>query len=221
MSVIKAVIFDMDGVLFDTETICCYSWAKVGAVRHMDHIDQALIDCIGLNRNDGITVLKERYGSDFDAAGFLDEAKEENRRWIEEHGIPLKKGVREILSFLQEQKIPTAICSSTQVPTIQSHLQRSDLSGYFQQIIGGNMVEHSKPEPDIYQKACEAVGYEPVDCIAVEDSPNGIRSAYRAGMQVVMVPDLVASTPELLQMCISCQDSLLSLQSFLQNMLIS
>ena len=90
------------------------------------------------------------------------------------------------------------------------------MNGYFQEIIGGNLVKHSKPEPDIYLKACEAVGFAPEDCMAVEDSPNGIRAAYRAGMQTVMVPDLVPPTEELLSMCIRKEDSLLTLMEYLK-----
>lgn len=214
---IKAVIFDMDGVLFDTENICCITWKMLSEKKHMDNIQDALIESIGLNRTDGIAKLQKRYGAEFDAAGFLDEAKEANHKWIEEHGIPLKPGVHEILQFLKEQRVPTAICSSTQVPTILSHLKQAQLTEYFQKIIGGNMVEHSKPEPDIYLKACEAIGLPPEECLAVEDSPNGIRAAYRAGMQTIMVPDLVPPTPELLKFCIRKEDTLLSLMAFLQD----
>ena len=212
---IKAVIFDMDGVLFDTEQVSNMTWDKLGKELNLPDIHSALLDVIGLNWLDGIAVLKRHYGEDFDGDGFLKEARVRNQAWIEANGIPLKKGVCEILQFLKEKQIPTAICSSTAVPIIESHLKKARLSGCFQEIIGGNLVKHSKPEPDIYLKACEAVGLPPQDCLAVEDSPNGIRSAYRAGMQTIMVPDLVPATEELLAMCIRKEDSLLDLMAYL------
>lgn len=216
---IKAVIFDMDGVLFDTEQVAGISWYRLGKEKNLPHIREALIDCIGLNWLDGVIMLKKRYGEDFDADGYLKEAKILNTKWIEEHGIPLKKGVREILQFLKEKQMPVAICSSTAVPVIESHLKRAELTDYFQQIIGGNLVKHSKPEPDIYLKACEAVGLPPEDCLAVEDSPNGIRAAFRAGMQTIMVPDLVPANEELLSQCIRKEDSLLDLKAYLEMVL--
>lgn len=217
---IKAVIFDMDGVLFDTEQIAKLTWEQLGREKNLPDIQGALLDSIGLNRLDGILCLKKRYGEEFDAAGFLQEARDLNNGWIEEHGIPLKTGVQEILQFLKKKKMPVAICSSTTVPRIGSHLRHANLTEYFQEIIGGNLVEHSKPEPDIYLKACQAVGFAPEDCLAVEDSPNGIRSAYRAGMQVVMVPDLVPASDELLSMCIRKEDSLLGLKAYLETVLL-
>ena len=216
---IKAVIFDMDGVLFDTEQISGMTWAQIGKERNLEDIHGALLDVIGLNWNDGVAVLKKRYGADFDGDEFLKEARVRNQAWIDEHGIPLKKGVRDILQFLKERQIPTAICSSTAVPIIESHLANASLQGYFQAIIGGNLVKHSKPEPDIYLKACEAVGMDPKDCIAIEDSPNGIRSAYRAGMQAIMVPDMVTPTEELLAMCVRKEDSLMDLMTYLNTAL--
>ena len=182
----------------------------------LEDIHGALLKVIGLNWNDGVAVLKKQYGEDFDGDGFLKEARVRNQAWIDANGIPLKQGVKEILQFLKDKQIPAAICSSTAVPIIESHLNNADMNGYFQEIIGGNLVKHSKPEPDIYLKACEAVGFAPEDCMAVEDSPNGIRAAYRAGMQTVMVPDLVPPTEELLSMCVRKEDSLLTLMEYLK-----
>ena len=213
---IKAVIFDMDGVLFDTEAVSNMTWNQIGKEQDLDDIHGALLKVIGLNWNDGVAVLKKQYGEDFDGDGFLKEARVRNQAWIDANGIPLKQGVKEILQFLKDKQIPAAICSSTAVPIIESHLNNADMNGYFQEIIGGNLVKHSKPEPDIYLKACEAVGFAPEECMAVEDSPNGIRAAYRAGMQTVMVPDLVPPTEELLSMCVRKEDSLLTLMEYLK-----
>lgn len=213
---IKAVVFDMDGVLFDTERLSTICWAKVAEQMGIDNIQEARLGCVGLNHNDGTALLLRRYGKDFPVEDFFAATRSEMTRMMDENGIPLKPGVREILEALQQREVPVAICSSTQVERIRSHLKRAGLTEqYFEAIIGGDLVVHSKPEPDIYLKACEALNLRPQCCMAVEDSPNGIRSAHRAGMQVVMVPDLIPPTAELLEMCFRKEDSLITLLSYL------
>lgn len=213
---IKAVVFDMDGVLFDTERMGSRAWQAVADRMGLSEIETARLGCVGLNRNDEIVFLKDWYGKDFPIERFLEESALELERLTEEEGISLKPGVREILAYLEEQHMPVAICSSSRVDKIRSNLQHAQISEqYFQAIIGGDLVQHSKPEPDIYLKACEALGLPPQNCIAVEDSPNGIHSAYHAGMQVVMIPDMIMPTPELLSMCICKRENLGELQHFL------
>lgn len=216
---IRAVVFDMDGVLFDTERISRDSWLEVADAWNIPGIEENYVKVIGVNHTDGIDILHEAYGMDFDPESFMAECSKVMRRMITEQGIPVKKGVVELLEFLKERKIPVSICSSTRMQTIKRHLEQTGLDGYFDEIIGGDMVEHSKPRPDIYLKACEMLGIPPRDCIAVEDSPNGIRSAAAAGMMPVMVPDLVAPTEELRSLSYRVEPDLLHLRDFLKTQL--
>ncbi len=215
----KAIVFDMDGVLFDTEAVSLASWKETAGEFGIDEasIIRAHTGCIGLNRNDGYAWLRACFGQDFESERFLDACKVRFDRKTK-ISLPLKKGTREILTYLKEQHIPTAICSSTSVPVIMEHLVQAELTEYFDEIIGGNMVLHSKPQPDIYLKACEALGFSPKDCIGVEDSPNGIHSSSAAGLMTVMVPDLVAPTEELSSLCILVTDSLLGLLDYLKTL---
>ena len=215
----KAIVFDMDGVLFDTETVSLASWKETAPAFGIDEpsIIRAHTGCIGLNRNDGYAWLRECFGQSFESERFLDTCKVAFDRRVHED-LPLKKGTREILSYLKEHHIPTAICSSTAVPVILEHLEQTGLTEYFDRIIGGNMVLHSKPQPDIYLKACETLGFEPKDCIGVEDSPNGIHSSAAAGLMTVMVPDLVAPNEELRSLCLRVDESLLSLLDYLRSL---
>lgn len=214
---VKAVIFDMDGVLIDSERISIRAWRRKAAELGLDRIDEVHTGCVGLNRNDGIALLKSAYGNDFDGEGFLSGAKEIMNEIIAEEGLPVKTGVREILTYLQEEKIPVALCSSTKMTGIQRNLEMTGLGGFFQKLISGDMVEHSKPEPDIYLKACDALGFAPHECMAVEDSPNGIRSASRAGLITILVPDLVPPTEEMISLCFRKEETLLGLLTYLQN----
>ena len=193
----KAVVFDMDGVLFDTERVCMESWVKVAESRGMQGMKEVFPLCIGRNNADDELIIKEHYGAGFDYQGFRQEASDEFWRMIREQGLPQKKGVKELLSFLREDGWKIGLASSTKRASIQNHLENAGILDYFSFIIGGEEIEHSKPEPEIYLKACEGLGAVPEETYAIEDSHNGIRSASRAGMMPVMVPDMLPPTPEM------------------------
>ena len=118
-------------------------------------------------------------------------------RSIEENGVPVKDGVRETLQKLAEAGLKIAVASSTRREKVLRHLENAGIAQYFTAVVGGDTVTHSKPHPEIFLKACEALGVAPEDAIAVEDSHNGIRSAHAAGMAPVMVPDLLPVTEEM------------------------
>ena len=109
----------------------------------------------------------------------------------------MKPGVREILAFLKERGVPAALATSTGRPRTERRLEMTGLAPYFSAVITGDRVTHSKPDPEIYLLACEALGTAPEHTLAIEDSRNGILSASRAGMPVIMVPDMIPPAPEL------------------------
>ena len=193
----KAVIFDMDGVLFDTESICLKAWKEVGRDFGLADIEKTAIGCIGLNVTDTRAFFQRKYGEDVDFAFYKQECSRHIRESIERDGLPLKPGVREILRFLEWKGCPVGLASSSSERNVREHIRRAGIDGYFQTVVGGDMVEHSKPLPDIYLLACGQLGTAPEETVAVEDSPNGLRSAHAAGLRPVMVPDLIAPTPEI------------------------
>ena len=208
----KAVVFDMDGVLFDTESMSSNAWMRLAKERGLGDIGELTEDCIGRNRTDIILQFKRRFGEGFDADGFLNAGRDLMNRYIAENGLPLMKGAREILQYLKENGFAVGVASSSGRKTILRNLELSGLAGYFQAVTGGDEVTLSKPKPDIYLEACEAVGVPPQKAIAVEDSPNGIRAAYRAGMKPVMIPDLVQPDQEISGLLFQKYDSLLDLK---------
>lgn len=213
----KAVIFDMDGVLFDTERLCKESWNIIAEEQQLEGINEVLEACTGSNRQDTILILKKAYGEDFDAIGFMDICSKMNVKRMEEEGIPVKEGVKEILEFLKEEGYKTGLASSTRKFRVMDNLERSGFKDYFQAVVGGDMVEHSKPNPDIYLLACRELHVNPAETFAIEDSPNGIRSAYNAGMKPIMVPDLIVPTEEILSFTIACKKNLLEVIEYLKN----
>ena len=193
----EAVIFDMDGVLFDTERLSISCWLETAERMGLGDIREGAYGCIGLNRTDSRIFIRQLYGDAFPYDEFRANNSALFQKKIERDGLPVKKGAREILSWLKETGVKTAVASSTNTQTVTGHMERAGFLPYFQEIIGGDMVEHSKPRPDIYLMACRRLGVEPEKASAIEDSPNGIRSAHAAGMLPIMVPDMVEPTAEI------------------------
>ncbi|MBQ7926975.1 MAG: HAD family phosphatase [Lachnospiraceae bacterium] len=193
----RAVVFDMDGVLFDTERLCMDMWAKVADARGLSGMIQVGYDSIGRNENDTRALTLAAFGADFDFEDFRAEVARLCHNYMQQQGIPVKKGVQELLDFLQEQGYRIALASSSSRQSVLRNLERAGFTAYFEEIISGDMVEHSKPRPDIYLLACEKLGVEPKAAYAIEDSPNGIRAAHGAGMKPIMVPDLIEADEEM------------------------
>lgn len=193
----NTIVFDMDGVLFDTERLSDKMWYKIAEEMNLGDVSEGATGAIGRNKEDIIRLFKDLYGSDFPAKEFLEKTAEACKNEIQEKGLPVMPGARELLDYLKKENYTVGLASSSSRNTVLSHLERAGFQEYFQTVIGGDQVKHSKPNPDIYLKACEKLGKEPGECIAVEDSFNGIRSAVAAGMKAVMIPDILVPDEEI------------------------
>lgn len=192
-----SIVFDMDGVLFDTEQIYMTAWKEIAAEQGVPDVEQVALKCIGLNETSTKNVFAEQYGADFAYEEFRQAAATRFRELVEQSGLPIKPGTHELLEWLKENHYHIALASSTKKDRVLEHLEKAGLRDYFQVVIGGDMVKCGKPDPEIYLTACRELGVEPSETYAVEDSPNGIRSAHGAGMKVIMVPDMIQPTKEL------------------------
>ena len=214
MENIKAIIFDMDGVILDSESISDITWRKAAEEKGLSVNDEILNACRGSNKNDTIQTLKKYYGSNFDSEAFLERTSELFHEIEEKDGIPLLPYAKEILEYLKP-RYRLALASSTRGPTVERQLMAAGVIDFFETRTTGEMVEHSKPNPEIYLMACKSIGMNPEDNAAVEDSLNGIRSAYAAGLKPVMVIDKVQPTEEIRKMCCNIFDSLDGLKTVL------
>lgn len=208
------IVFDMDGVLFDTQKIYCRAWEEAAGVLGIPDIGEPLVRCMGMNRNDQEAILGEYYHGDFPFDDFYREKDAAFDR-ILALGVPLMKGTREILEFLRKKSAKVAIASSSRIGMVEDNLRNTGLTVFFDKIVGGNLVTHSKPNPEIYLKACELLGVKPEETFAVEDSYNGIRAASAAGMKVIMVPDMQPPTKETDELIYAKFDSLLDFMNYL------
>lgn len=192
----KAVIFDMDGVLFDTESVCMKAWDYTGEKMGVGKAGYMVLKTLGMTAEKAIEIIRAEFGADFDAVKFKQMAREYSYHYFDTYGVPEKKGLYEILDYLKSKGFKIALASSTSAQSVYHHLQEKGIESYFDAVVCGDMVEKSKPEPDIYLKACAELNEKPESCVAVEDSRNGLLSAHRAGLQVIMVPDLWQGEPE-------------------------
>ena len=193
----KAFIFDMDGVIFDSERLyidCCIEVAeKLG----MDQIVETCHRCIGVTTEVTRAILLETY-RDID---LVDRFREQSvalvRSKIDSGLLELKPGVRELLDFLRAKGCRIAIASSTRTDIVEKELADAGLIGYFSAVVGGDRAQRSKPNPDIFLKAAELLGEKTENCVVIEDSFNGIRAAKAAGMTAIMVPDQLVPDEEI------------------------
>lgn len=193
----KAVIFDMDGVIFDSETLCLSTWKQVAKEYGIENIETVFRKCIGTNANDTKAIMLSAYGESFEYDTFRKKASAIFHQTEEAGGLTVKPGVKELLTYLKENHYKIGLASSTREEVVRSQLTHAGFIDYFDLIVGGDAVVHSKPDPEIYLMACERLGVNPADTYVIEDSYNGIRSAYAAGMKPIMVPDLIAPDKEM------------------------
>ncbi|MBQ9118898.1 MAG: HAD family phosphatase [Lachnospiraceae bacterium] len=195
----KAVVFDMDGVIFDSERAVLQGWLQIAERNGIVGLEEVFYRCIGTNITTTKEIFLAHYGEDFP----FDQYKQESSAWYHanfDHGrLPMKPGIVELLQYLKAQGYRIGLASSTRIAVVTHQIEAAGLMPYFDHLTGGDMLKRSKPEPDIFLMACEQLGVAPSEAIAIEDSFNGIRSASRAGMFPIMVPDMIAPDEEMRQ----------------------
>lgn len=213
---IHTIVFDMDGVLIDTENLLLKIWKEVAKENGIKDIESTLKLCIGITNNETEAVFARIYGKDFPYHKHKAAASEMYHAQIQKDGLPVKPGVYELFGFLKENGWQIGLASSTRKTVVRSEMESIGLLDYFHVVVCGDMVPRSKPNPDIYLKACELLKVSPGCCYAVEDSPNGIRAASGAGMKAIMVPDLIEPDLELQKLFYKKFASLLEVLEFLR-----
>ncbi len=212
---IKAVIFDMDGVLINTEKWLNVYWQQAAREAGFAVTREHGLAIRSLASKFAGPYLQNIFGPDFDYEAIRARRKQLMKEHIEKNGIEKKPGVDEILDYLRAKKIKTAVATATDPERTRQYLTQIGIYDKFDQIVSATTVKNGKPEPDVYLYACEQIHEKPGDCIAVEDSPNGILSAYRAGLSVVMVPDLTEPDEETAKLLYAKFDTLAGLKTII------
>lgn len=191
----------MDGLMFDTENLTYKIEHEVLAQKGIDFTFERYKNNIGKRSVEVIDNYKEFCGKDFDYDTYRNESMNRFWQYTQEKGVPIKEGLFELLDYLKEKQIKIALATSTTYPSAAEILKRAKALEYFNELICGDMVNKGKPDPEIFITAVKKLSLNPGECIALEDSFNGIISAYKAGLVPVMVPDLIPPTDDIKKMC--------------------
>ena len=214
---IKAVIFDMDGLMFDTERIYVEAMDYIGEKIGLGKLGYIVKKTLGMNRASARKIWIEELGEKYDEELINREIIIYYTEYYKNNTVPVKDGLYEILEYLYKNDYKIALASSSGRDIIKRHLKETNIDKYFSVIVSGEDFKVSKPNPDIYIKACELLREEPKDCIALEDSKNGLLAAYNAGCKPVMIPDLYEAEDEIIKILYRKYDSLREVVNLLKD----
>lgn len=212
---IRGVLFDMDGLVLDTEKLYARFWMEACHFYGFPMTREQALRMRAANSRLSTELLHGFFGPEAEYRILRPKRIELMDAYIAEHGVETKPGIRELLRFLKERGIATAITSSSPLDRIQSHLTRVGLLDSFDRLCSGYDVPNGKPAPDIYLMGARELGLKPEECLALEDAPTGILSAYRAGCATVMIPDLDQPDPETEGLLFAKADSLTDVMDLL------
>lgn len=194
---VSAVIFDMDGLMLDTERIYQVAWRSAGQELGYYLSDTLLYSTTGRPAHDCYRLLLEDQGQDFPLDQFKSVSSVHWESHVSRHGIAQKPGLSELLDLLDHHKVPKAVATSTAYTKALFSLHAAGLENRFTDIVAGDQIQHGKPAPDIFLAAAKKLGVDPTECIALEDSEAGVIAASSAGMHTIMVPDVKQPAPDI------------------------
>lgn len=215
---IKGVIFDMDGVLFDTEKLYERFWIEAASLHGFTMTPEDVASVRSTDSNLARKTLKQRLGEEFDYDAIKKLRISLMQEFTRTSGIEVMEGVLELLGFLKRSGLSIALATTSNRQRAEEFLKQGRISEYFDFIMSGDMVVQCKPAPEIYEKAAKGLGFSCEDCIAVEDSYNGVRSAYAAGCQVIMVPDRDVPDEEMAKKCRVIVDNCREIIPYIESM---
>lgn len=193
---IRGAVFDMDGLMIDTEKLLVRFWKESAGEYGYNMTDENVLGIRSLSRKYSVPLLKGIFGEEFPFSEVRSRRISLMNDYIDKYGFEVKKGLFQLLDYLEKNNYLIAVATATDRERAEYYLKKIDAYKYFDAVICGDMVTNGKPDPDIYITASGKLGLMPNECVAFEDSPNGIKSAYSAGCRVVMIPDLTQPDDE-------------------------
>lgn len=212
---IRAVIFDMDGLMLDSERIAQEAWQQAGREWGYDIPAEVYLHAVGRTAADTATIMRSAYGDDFPFDEMYARKQALLYQFIERGQISVKPGLFELLDLIEAQQKVKAVATSTDRKVALLKLTTSNLIDRFPVIVCGDEVERGKPAPDIYLQAAAKIDVMPGHCLVLEDSESGTKAAHAAGMIPVIVPDLKQPAAEIASLAHAVVDSLVDVTSML------
>lgn len=203
----KGAIFDMDGLLFDTERIYQETWKEIAADMGFELAPEQGMDFTGKAGAQLCAAVAKHYHVE-DGSAIVKECADRAHKKLE-NSVPEKPGIHELLQFFRENGVKLAVASSSMKDVICHNIRLSGVEKYFDAVVSGFEVACGKPAPDVFLFAAEKLGLDPRDCYVFEDSISGVEAGYRAGCATVMIPDILSPTEEVKKMYTACYPSLL------------
>lgn len=213
---IRGVIFDMDGLLLDSETLAMDALVAAGDELGYDMLASFCRRMIGLPADDCRRLVQDNYGADFPLEQFFARQEVHLRNFVDTGRLALKTGVEPLLDLLDRLKLPRAIATSSSRYRTDHHLKLVGLDGRFDAIVTRDDVSRGKPNPEPYLTAARKIGIAPEFCLALEDSHNGARAAHAAGIRVIVVPDLLEATDEIRGKALAVVDDLHTVRAYIE-----
>lgn len=211
----ETILFDMDGTLLDTEKYYRRFWKQAAADCGFSMTDEQALSMRSLGRPFAVEQIQEYFGPEADYTQIRNRRMELMNAVLEQEGIPLKPFAKEVLEELNRRGCCLAVATATDLQRTEAYLKETGLFSYFHHIICATMVKRGKPAPDIYLYACQVLGVRPEEAYAIEDSPNGVRSACQAGCRVIMIPDQTPPDEELRKLLFGTVDNLKELLDYI------
>lgn len=214
---IRLVIFDMDGLMFDTENVTCRAFIEKGKEYGIPLNKEAFVKLLGLNSIAIIRQYEKLFGDQMDGAKLYREVGTRKKEILKEEGLPIKKGLFELLETIEQAGIKKAVASGSDRGEIERFLDETGLAGHFDMILSTREVKRGKPHPDVFLEICKQLEVELSETLVLEDSDNGVRAAVSGHIPVINIPDLVEIPEELQKQCLAVEDSLLDVIPYIQS----
>lgn len=215
MNKIQMIIFDMDGLMFDTEAVTFRAFHECGEALGLRAEWEEFMSLIGIDMQSTCERYRILYGEDFNAEDFYKKVGERLFEILDQEGLPMKPGLLSLLTAIEEKGLKKVVASGSSVDSIKSHLKKSGILHRFDDIISSDEVEHGKPYPDVFLEICKRQGIEPKHALVLEDSTAGIQAACNGNIPVIGIPDLLEFSQETKESCMAVGETLLDVIPFL------
>lgn len=188
---VKGIIFDMDGLMVDSERLCFRLISKALAAQNLDHPEAFYKTTLGMNDTKTKEIYLDRYGADFDFDSLSETVALRRAESYDQAGVPLKAGLKELLAYLKKKHIPAVVASGSDHAIVEMTLAKAGIRDSIVDIVGGDEVTACKPEPEVFLEAANRLGLKPEECLVLEDSYNGLLAAQRAHIPALCIPDMI------------------------------